>query len=230
MPSPLHSLILDRIRDAGPLTVAEFIDQALYHEQLGYYARAGQRSGRDGRFRHERRRRPGVRRTARRRSSPRCGRRLSAARRRPARAARPRSTWSKPAAGNGRLARDILDAAAARHPEFYRGRAAAPGRAQPAGPGRTGRRARAPPALASPPRRPDLPDRDRRHHLRQRAARRAAAAPRRDARATACARSTSTPTGDRLITREGAASSSPRLAEYLDARRRAAASPAGSPR
>jgi SAM-dependent MidA family methyltransferase len=43
-------LIRDRIRASGPLTVAQFVDLALYHEDLGYYARAGQRSGRAGDF------------------------------------------------------------------------------------------------------------------------------------------------------------------------------------
>src|SRR5450756_2553666 len=50
MPSPLTSLILKRIRDTGPLTVAQYVDAALYHEEFGYYAGARQRSGRDGDF------------------------------------------------------------------------------------------------------------------------------------------------------------------------------------
>jgi SAM-dependent MidA family methyltransferase len=45
-----RSPIADLIRERGPVTVAAFMDLALYHPQLGYYARAGQRSGRAGDF------------------------------------------------------------------------------------------------------------------------------------------------------------------------------------
>ncbi|MBZ5560244.1 MAG: SAM-dependent methyltransferase, partial [Acidobacteriia bacterium] len=38
------------IRERGPLTVAAFMDLALYHPAFGYYARAAQRSGRAGDF------------------------------------------------------------------------------------------------------------------------------------------------------------------------------------
>jgi SAM-dependent MidA family methyltransferase len=40
----------DLIRERGPLTVAAFMDLALYHPELGYYARRPQRSGRAGDF------------------------------------------------------------------------------------------------------------------------------------------------------------------------------------
>ena len=40
----------DVIRERGPLTVAAFMDLALYDSELGYYARAAQRSGRAGDF------------------------------------------------------------------------------------------------------------------------------------------------------------------------------------
>ncbi len=119
MPSLLTSVILDEIRRAGPLTVAEFINTALYHETLGYYSRAGQRSGRDGDF------------ITSVDVGAVFGELLSA---------QLAEMWSilstaggeagagrtdsfdlvEAAAGNGRLARDILDAAAAQHPEFYR--------------------------------------------------------------------------------------------------------------
>ena len=46
----LRRLILDRIRDAGPITAAEFMRVALYEPSLGYYARRPQRSGRAGDF------------------------------------------------------------------------------------------------------------------------------------------------------------------------------------
>jgi SAM-dependent MidA family methyltransferase len=42
--------IADVIRERGPLTVAAFMDLALYDPELGYYARAAQRSGRAGDF------------------------------------------------------------------------------------------------------------------------------------------------------------------------------------
>ena len=42
--------IADVIRERGPLTVAAFMDLALYDSERGYYARAAQRSGRAGDF------------------------------------------------------------------------------------------------------------------------------------------------------------------------------------
>ena len=42
--------IEDLIRERGPVTVAAFMDVALYDRDLGYYARAAQRSGRAGDF------------------------------------------------------------------------------------------------------------------------------------------------------------------------------------
>jgi SAM-dependent MidA family methyltransferase len=42
--------LTDLIRERGPLTVAAFMDLALYHPEFGYYARAAQRSGRAGDF------------------------------------------------------------------------------------------------------------------------------------------------------------------------------------
>ena len=49
VPNP-QSLLADLVRDHGPLTVAAFMDLALYDPELGYYARAAQRSGRAGDF------------------------------------------------------------------------------------------------------------------------------------------------------------------------------------
>ena len=46
----LRELIVERARANGPLTFAEYMERALYHPDLGYYARAGQRSGRAGDF------------------------------------------------------------------------------------------------------------------------------------------------------------------------------------
>jgi SAM-dependent MidA family methyltransferase len=42
--------ISDAIRERGPLTVAAFMDLALYDSEIGYYARAARRSGRAGDF------------------------------------------------------------------------------------------------------------------------------------------------------------------------------------
>jgi SAM-dependent MidA family methyltransferase len=43
-------VIADLVRERGPLTVAAFMDLALYHPELGYYARAARRTGRAGDF------------------------------------------------------------------------------------------------------------------------------------------------------------------------------------
>ena len=43
-------IIVDRIRERGPITVAAFMEIALYEPGAGYYARAAQRSGRQGDF------------------------------------------------------------------------------------------------------------------------------------------------------------------------------------
>ncbi|MDP6581661.1 MAG: SAM-dependent methyltransferase [Vicinamibacterales bacterium] len=46
----LRTLIVQRIRNQGPLTTAAFMDLALYHQTLGYYTRARRRTGRAGDF------------------------------------------------------------------------------------------------------------------------------------------------------------------------------------
>lgn len=48
--SGLRDLVAARIRARGPITVAEFMDLALYHPTLGYYAARARRSGRRGDF------------------------------------------------------------------------------------------------------------------------------------------------------------------------------------
>ena len=50
MNSPLLDLIRTRIRERGPLTVAAFMDLALYHPGFGYYTRSARRSGASGDF------------------------------------------------------------------------------------------------------------------------------------------------------------------------------------
>ena len=46
----LRGVIGERIRAEGPLTFAGYMELALYHPTLGYYARAARRSGRTGDF------------------------------------------------------------------------------------------------------------------------------------------------------------------------------------
>jgi SAM-dependent MidA family methyltransferase len=107
----LASLIVSRIRERGPLTVAEYMELALYHPELGYYARADRRSGRDGDF------------FTSVDVGPLFGELV---------ATQLEEMWRvlgsddggpfdlvEAGAGNGRLARDILDAAARHHPDFY---------------------------------------------------------------------------------------------------------------
>ena len=116
MPSPLLLYCSSTASGTtGPLTVAQFVENALYHEELGYYARAGRRSGRDGDF------------FTSVDLGPMFGELLEAqfeemwrvmsggeAVGEPATDAR--FDLVEAAAGNGRLARDILDRAAARLP------------------------------------------------------------------------------------------------------------------
>ena len=47
---PLRELIIGRIHTRGPLTFAEYMELALYHPELGYYARTDRPSGRAGDF------------------------------------------------------------------------------------------------------------------------------------------------------------------------------------
>src|SRR5919204_6409564 len=48
--SSLSRRISDAIRERGPMTVAAFMEHALYDPTTGYYARAARRSGRAGDF------------------------------------------------------------------------------------------------------------------------------------------------------------------------------------
>ena len=50
MRNPLLAVISRRIRRNAPITVAEYVELALYHEEFGYYASAAQRSGGAGDF------------------------------------------------------------------------------------------------------------------------------------------------------------------------------------
>ena len=46
----LRELLADRIRTSGPISFAEFMELSLYHPELGYYARAARKTGRAGDF------------------------------------------------------------------------------------------------------------------------------------------------------------------------------------
>ena len=109
------ALVSARIRERGPITAAEYLDLALYAPGVGYYARAAQRSGRTGDF------------ITSVDLGPLFGTLLGeafagmAVRLREG-APSPHATIDlvEVAAGNGRLARDLLDALARRHPALYR--------------------------------------------------------------------------------------------------------------
>jgi SAM-dependent MidA family methyltransferase len=114
-----RALIANRIRQSGPVTVAEYMDLALYAPGHGYYARAVQRSGRAGDF------------VTSVDTGPLFGELLAIRFAAMTRALGPQinegathepalaSDLVEVAAGNGRLSRDILDAARRRDPAYY---------------------------------------------------------------------------------------------------------------
>jgi SAM-dependent MidA family methyltransferase len=104
--------IADVIQERGPLTVAAFMDLALYDPALGYYARAAQRSGRAGDFF----------------TSVDVGSLFGEllevqlgemSRILNSKFRIPNFDLVEAGAGNGRLSADILRAAKAQHPDFY---------------------------------------------------------------------------------------------------------------
>ena len=112
--TPLGELLRQRIRREGPLPFAAYAECALYHPDLGYYARADRRSGRDGDF------------ATSVDHGPIFGELLAVqfAEMWRALAGGPggdggRFALVEAAAGSGRLARDVLDAAARLDPAFY---------------------------------------------------------------------------------------------------------------
>ena len=108
-----RALVAERIRQRGPITVAEFMDLALYAPEVGYYARAAQRSGRAGDFFTSVDVGPMFGTLLAERFAA-WWRSMGDLTRGPA-----RIDLVEAAAGNGRLTRDILDAAARRDPDFY---------------------------------------------------------------------------------------------------------------
>ena len=110
MGAALRTLIVRRIRDRGPLTVAAFMQLALYHPALGYYTRARRRTGRAGDFYTS----VDV--------GPQFGALLAAQideMRGLLAGGGPEIDLVEAGAGNGQLARDVLDAAESRHPELH---------------------------------------------------------------------------------------------------------------
>src|SRR5687767_13289030 len=112
----LRELIADRVRTSGPISFAEFMDISLYHPELGYYARAAQKTGRAGDF------------FTSVDVGPIFGELLAKQLAEMFRLLWPRVEGPEPGAvfdlveagaGNGRLSRDVLDAAKRNHPEFY---------------------------------------------------------------------------------------------------------------
>ena len=111
MDAALRPLIVRRIRDRGPLTVAAFMEMALYHPELGYYTRASRRTGRAGDFYTS----VDV--------GPQFGALLAAQldemRRLHAAAGASELDLVEVGAGNGQLARDVLDAAESAYPALH---------------------------------------------------------------------------------------------------------------
>jgi SAM-dependent MidA family methyltransferase len=108
-----ESRLADLVRSHGPLTVAAFIDFALYDSEFGYYARAAQRSGRAGDF------------FTSVDVGPLFGELLAAQLAECSRILNSRFPVLDPfdlveaGAGNGRLSADILRAVRSRHPDLY---------------------------------------------------------------------------------------------------------------
>lgn len=119
----LRELIADRIRTGGPISFAEYMDISLYHPELGYYARAAQKTGRAGDFFTSVDVGPIFGELLAKQfaemwqilqlgSDPRTGTGTGTG-------VRPQFDLVEGGAGSGRLARDILDAAQKHHPDFY---------------------------------------------------------------------------------------------------------------
>lgn len=108
--SSLRAVIGRRIREQGPLTTAAFMELALYHPTLGYYTRAPRRTGRDGDFYTS----VDV--------GPQFGALLAVQLDEMCQLLDGEDTFElvEVGAGNGQLARDILDAAQRAHPDLYR--------------------------------------------------------------------------------------------------------------
>jgi SAM-dependent MidA family methyltransferase len=103
----LLDVIRTEIRTGGPITAARFIDLALYHPELGYYARAGRRSGRGGDF------------FTSVDVGPLFGEMLAVQIAECLDLLEAPSALVEAGAGNARLARDVLDALSRERPDLY---------------------------------------------------------------------------------------------------------------
>jgi SAM-dependent MidA family methyltransferase len=103
----LLDVIRTEIQTGGPITAARFIDLALYHPELGYYAGAGRRSGRGGDF------------FTSVDVGPLFGEMLAVQVAECLDLVGVPSTLVEAGAGNARLARDVLDALARERPDLY---------------------------------------------------------------------------------------------------------------
>jgi SAM-dependent MidA family methyltransferase len=113
----LRELIADRIGTSGPISFAEFMELSLYHPELGYYARAARKTGRAGDF------------FTSVDVGPIFGEMLARQLAEMWRILQRQSQIPHPeslpfdlveaGAGSGRLARDILDSAQTKDPDFY---------------------------------------------------------------------------------------------------------------
>jgi SAM-dependent MidA family methyltransferase len=108
----VRELLSDRIRTSGPISFAEFMEISLYHPELGYYARAAQKTGRAGDFFTS----VDVGPIFGALLAKQFGEMWRLERRNP-----PDALFDlvEAGAGSGRLARDVLDAAQHQDPEFY---------------------------------------------------------------------------------------------------------------
>jgi len=118
--TPLLGVIARRIRQHGPLTAAEYIDLALYHEEHGYYATASQRSGRSGDFFTSVDLGPVFGELLANQFADMWERLAPAGQAPDGPDMAPWFDLCEAAAGNGRLSRDILAHLSARHPAVYR--------------------------------------------------------------------------------------------------------------
>jgi SAM-dependent MidA family methyltransferase len=115
----LRELIADRIRANGPISFAEFMDISLYHPELGYYARAAQKTGRAGDFFTSVDVGPIFGELLAKQFAEMWQILQSGSAPRTKTGVRPQFDLVEAGAGNGRLARDILDAARRTDAGFY---------------------------------------------------------------------------------------------------------------
>ena len=115
----LPEVIRDRIGDEGPIPFATYAALALYHPDLGYYARADQRSGRAGDFYTSVDLGPAFGRLLARQCAEMWRLLVEDDDGRGSGSGPTAFDLVEAAAGNGRLARDLLESAAAEDAPFY---------------------------------------------------------------------------------------------------------------